>query len=164
MSGITHRLLDCNKFQPEITPPRQPMLERGESVRAISVLAVVAAVVHAQDVAGSGGLDRDLAPRAFRDGARPIDQPFGCWSAPVTRERAPHHGTKTEFAGGVGKPRTAQSPGRAKELRRRCCRVADRVLTSAQFITSSRRTGAEQIRMRLGVVANHVAASDVLAN
>ncbi len=47
-----HRFLNCNKFKPEVTPARQPVLKRRERMSAVSVLLPVRTVVQAKDLTG----------------------------------------------------------------------------------------------------------------
>lgn len=41
---------DCNKFQAEVAPSRQPKFEGGEGMGTVSVEMLVIAVVEAEDV------------------------------------------------------------------------------------------------------------------
>ena len=90
-----HRLVDCSKFEAEVAPSRQPIFESGESAGAVPILAAVAAVVEAQDVACAGG-GRPESSRAVCDRLHPGDQPLGCGRVPVARYQRPHDDAQIE--------------------------------------------------------------------
>src|SRR5271165_1112167 len=98
-----HRLVDCSKFEAEVAPPRQPIFEGGESAGAVPVLAAVAAVVEAQDVAGAAGAWLD-SRRTRGNRLHPRDEPLGRGGAPVAWEQRPHRGAEIEFASGPRDP------------------------------------------------------------
>jgi hypothetical protein len=158
-----HRFLDCSKFEPEVAPSRQPILERGEGAGTVGVLAAVAAVVEAQDIACASR----AKPRSSRpgcDGLQAANEPFGCGGAPVSRKQSPHHDLQVEFARSTGKPRIPEAKGRAKPSRSCDRSVGNSVLTPTQFITDLRRTKKEKIGMRLGVIADQVTSRGNLSN
>ncbi len=113
-----HRLVDCSKFEAEVAPSRQPIFESGESAGAVPILAAVAAVVEAQDVACAGG-GRPESSRAVCDRIHPGDQPLGCGGVPVARYQRPHDGTQIKLAGSACEPWIAETEGRAKPFGRR---------------------------------------------
>ena len=71
-----HRFLDCSKFEPEVAPSWQPVLESGEGAGTVGVLAAMAAVVEAYDVAGVGRVPLRLTG-VRGDGLHAANEPFG---------------------------------------------------------------------------------------
>ena len=49
---MLHRFADCNKFQTQVAPARQPIFERPQRAATVATQLAVRAVMHAQDVAG----------------------------------------------------------------------------------------------------------------
>src|SRR5580704_7070810 len=111
-----HRLVDCSKFEAEVAPSRQPIFKSGESGGAVPILAAVAAVVEAQDVARAGG--RLESSRALRDRLHPGDQPLGCGGVPVAWYQRPHDRAQIKLAGSACEPGIAETEGRTKPFGR----------------------------------------------
>ncbi len=154
-----HRLVDCSKFEAEVTPTRQPIFESGEGAGTVPILAAMAAVVEAQDVAcaGDGRLE---SSRAVCDRLHPGDQPLGCGSVPVAWYQRPHDGAQIKFAGSACEPWIAETEGRAKPFGRYIQRIGNRVLATPQFFPDLRWATQEKIWMRLSVIADHVTSGD----
>src|SRR5262249_31450604 len=127
----------------EVTPTRQPILQRGISVGSISVLPVVTAVVDANYVSRRAVRLSVCVASSSRNRRDAIDQPLIRLSTPISWQRRPHHRAKTQFLCSHGQPWAAQSPGRAEQFRRCAGDPFDRLLTDLQLLAGSRRSGSK---------------------
>src|ERR1700730_1552098 len=111
-----HRLLDCSKFETEVAPARQPILESSDSAGTVGILAEMAAVMQAKNIACAGRV-RPRSSRPRCDRLQAANEPFDCGGAPVTWKLRPHHSLQVEFAWGSGEPRIPEAKGWAKPSR-----------------------------------------------
>src|SRR5579863_5643224 len=87
-----------------------------------------------------------------------LDQPVRSGSAPVTGEQRPSHNLQIELASGGGQPWIAPAERRPEEFWRRSESGGDGVVAAMNFVAGLRRGTPEKIGMRIGVVADGVAA------
>src|SRR5216110_638291 len=71
-SRSTHCFIHCNKLEAQVSPAREPMLERGERPGAVGIEPAVRAVVQAENVASAASAGCPAAGRVtlgvFGDG------------------------------------------------------------------------------------------------
>src|SRR5437899_1995728 len=158
--------VDCNKFQAQVPPSREPIFEGRDGVAAVAVLVAMIAIMQAEDVAGGGA--GDVAPAAglrggaLGDGLHARNEPFGGASAPVARDERPHHALQAEAVGGREHPRVAQTKGRTEPTGRGADGFGDGIVAALEFFADVRGRTQEEIRVSFGVIADAVTTRDGL--
>jgi len=150
-------------LESEVTPARQPVFESGERAGAVTIKAAVSSVVEAENVTGSWSgkicsVVRNL-PGAIGDRLHAPDEPLRRFLHPIAGNERPHRDTQIRFASSRRKPRVAHAEGRSKPMWGSPAGRANGIVTPTELIANLRWAEPEKIRMRVGVIAERVAAS-----
>src|SRR5581483_2233056 len=110
----THRFRNCNKLEAQVTPAREPILERAKRMAAVAMEGAMATVVEAKDIAAAtvAGTACETALfsvlQSVADGAHAANQPLGWPHEPITRDERPHDGPHLKGASRGNNPRIAK--------------------------------------------------------
>ena len=128
---------------------------------AVAVLLLVIAIVEANQVAGGGrALLRfgKLRLRGGGHGFQAFDQPLRGFHAPVAGQVRPHHRAHALALGDLDEPRAANAEGWPEPAGRGPGDFLDRIAAAMEFFAGVLAPAEEQVRVRVGVIADEVAA------
>src|SRR6202040_3698769 len=128
------------KFEPQIAPARQPILERRQGVGAVAVHVAVIPVVQAENVAGEAAVTfawRQFPASILGDRIHAFDQPFRRLHAPIAGDASPHHGPHSLAIHDLAQPWTAKAKRRPEPTRLNSGGQANRIGATLQLRLTS---------------------------